>query len=437
MRFFAIFKILFGMTLAVLAFPPKSNAQDGGRAGAYLRAGAGVRPLGLGGAFVAVANDVTAGYWNPAGLGQLTQPQFAVMYSLLSLDRKYNYVAAAYPFARLGAISVSWINYQVGKIEGRDRTGAITGEFSNGENAFLFSYGKTLSSSFALGGTVKLLRHDLAQRSASGIGYDLGVLFKPKEFLTLGASRQNLQTELRWDDPAQTKEKFLPLTRVGAEIKPWPFVNLSVDYEIMAYGKNKFHAGGEFLLSRFTGFRAGNDGGAMAFGGSLLTPLSRHLLSLDYAFSRDRIDNGLTHQFALVFKFNHSSPPPIANGATTPAAVPLQPLPAQPERAQPAEDSIANVPPEIKVPDKTMFFLVQVIEVRPPFLIVSSEDFEGLQAGMPLRVYQSMLGKETGRYYGAGQAKDVSPRFAILQMNEAKQSEAFHVGDKLLLKVEP
>jgi hypothetical protein len=418
-------------------FPKELSAQDAGRAGAYLRAGAGVRPLGLGGAFVAVANDVTAGYWNPAGLGQLAEPQFAVMYSLLSLDRKYNYVAAAYPFAALGVVSVSWINYQVGKIEGRDRTGAITGEFSNGENAFLFSYGKTLSSSFALGGTVKLLRHDLAQRSASGIGYDLGVLFKPGEFLTLGASRQNLHAQLRWDDPAKTKEKFSPLTRLGAQIKPRPFVNLSVDYEMMAPGKNKFHAGGEFFLSRFAGLRAGNDGGAMAFGASFFAPASRHSLSLDYALSRDRIDESLTHQFALVFKFNHVSPPPIANGATTPAAVPPQPLPAEPERPQPAANPIAAVPPEIKIPAKTMAFVVQVIEVRPPFLIVGSENFEGLQTGLPLRIYQSMLGKETGRYYGAGQAKDVGPRFAIVQMNEAKQAEALHVGDKLLLKVEP
>jgi len=426
MRCFTIFKTLLGVTLAVLAFPPKSNAQDGGRAGAYLRAGVGVRPLGLGGAFVAVANDLTAGYWNPAGLGQLAEPQFAVMYSLLSLDRKYNYVAAAYPFARLGAVSVSWVNYQVSSIQGRDRAGAVTGEFSNGENAFLISYGKTLSSSFALGGTVKLLRHDLAQRSAAGLGYDLGVLFQPVEFLTLGAVRQNLQTQLHWDDPAKTKEKFSPLTRVGAQIKPRPFITLSADYEIMAQGKNKFHAGGEFFLSRFAGLRAGNDGGAMAFGASLLTPVSRHLLSLDYALSRDRIDDGLTHQFALVFKFNQSSPP-IANGTTTPAAVP----------PPPAVNTTATAPPETIVPAKTMLFVVQVIEVRSPFLIIGSEDLEGLQTGMPLRVYQSMLGKETGRYYGAGQTMDVSPRFAILQMNEAKQAEALHVGDKLLLKVEP
>ena len=436
MRLFSIIKTLFGVALAVLAFPPKPNAQDGGHAGAYLRAGVGVRPLGLGGAFVAVANDVTAGYWNPAGLAQLAEPQLAVMYSLLSLDRKYNYVAAAYPFARLGAVSVSWVNYQVGTIEGRDRAGAMTGEFSNGENAFLISCGKTLSSSFALGGTVKLLRHDLAQRSAAGLGYDLGVLFKPGEFLTLGAVRQNLHTQLRWNDPAKTKEKFSPLTRVGAQIKPRPFITLSADYEMMAPGKNKFHAGGEFFLSRFAGLRAGNDGGAMAFGASFFTPASRHSLSLDYALSRDRIDESLTHQFALVFKFNHSSPPPITNGATTPAAVPPQPRRAEPLPAEPAANQTDTVPPEIKIPAKTMLFVVQVIEVRPPFLIIGSEDFEGLQAGMPVRVYQSMLGKETGRYYGAGQTMDVSPRFAILQMNEAKQAEALQVGDKLLLKVE-
>ena len=37
-------------------------------AGEFLNNGAGSRALGMGGAYVAVANDVTAGYWNPAGL---------------------------------------------------------------------------------------------------------------------------------------------------------------------------------------------------------------------------------------------------------------------------------------------------------------------------------------------------------------------------------
>jgi len=43
-------------------------------AGEFISTGVGGRALAMGGAFVAVANDVTAGYWNPAGLSRIGLP---------------------------------------------------------------------------------------------------------------------------------------------------------------------------------------------------------------------------------------------------------------------------------------------------------------------------------------------------------------------------
>ena len=40
-------------------------------AGEFLATGVGARALGMGGAFVAISNDVTAGYWNPAALAHI------------------------------------------------------------------------------------------------------------------------------------------------------------------------------------------------------------------------------------------------------------------------------------------------------------------------------------------------------------------------------
>ncbi|MEK9136891.1 MAG: UPF0164 family protein, partial [Bacteroidota bacterium] len=49
-------------------------------AGEFISLGVGGRALGMGGAFVALANDVTAGYWNPAGLSHIYYPQFTLMH---------------------------------------------------------------------------------------------------------------------------------------------------------------------------------------------------------------------------------------------------------------------------------------------------------------------------------------------------------------------
>ncbi|MDZ7338396.1 MAG: hypothetical protein ONB30_07645, partial [candidate division KSB1 bacterium] len=50
-------------------------------AGEFMSVGVGARALGMGGAHVAVAKDVTAGYWNPAGLAWVTFPQLAAMHA--------------------------------------------------------------------------------------------------------------------------------------------------------------------------------------------------------------------------------------------------------------------------------------------------------------------------------------------------------------------
>jgi hypothetical protein len=50
-------------------------------AAAFLDTGVGARALAMGGAFVAVADDATAAYWNPAGLAQLGSREFTLMHA--------------------------------------------------------------------------------------------------------------------------------------------------------------------------------------------------------------------------------------------------------------------------------------------------------------------------------------------------------------------
>ena len=52
--------------------------------------GSGARATGMGGAFIAVADDATAASWNPAGLVQLEKPEFSLVYSYQNSSQKYN-----------------------------------------------------------------------------------------------------------------------------------------------------------------------------------------------------------------------------------------------------------------------------------------------------------------------------------------------------------
>lgn len=93
--------------------------------------GSGARALGMGGAFVAVADDATAASWNPGGLIQLEHPEISIAGSAFHRmednafgtnpeadgeesvsDMRLNYLSAAYPFKMLERDMVVSLNYQ-------------------------------------------------------------------------------------------------------------------------------------------------------------------------------------------------------------------------------------------------------------------------------------------------------------------------------------
>ncbi len=94
--------------------------------------GSGARALGMGGAFIGIADDATSASWNPGGLIQLEKPEISYVHSVDKLyeDRSFdlypdasgehsisldeiNYVSLAYPFNRLGKNMIVSLNYQM------------------------------------------------------------------------------------------------------------------------------------------------------------------------------------------------------------------------------------------------------------------------------------------------------------------------------------
>jgi long-subunit fatty acid transport protein len=93
--------------------------------------GSGARALGMGGAFIAVADDATAASWNPGGLIQLETPEVSVVGACFRRNEDntmgtnpeasgnqdasratVNYLSAAYPFSYLNRNMIVSINYQ-------------------------------------------------------------------------------------------------------------------------------------------------------------------------------------------------------------------------------------------------------------------------------------------------------------------------------------
>ena len=92
-------KVSFTITILILLFSFTISAEDTYRyAGEFLNVGAGARALGMGGAFVAVADDGTTAYWSPGGLPALTSKEISFMYCQQFKNLvKTNYISYVHP----------------------------------------------------------------------------------------------------------------------------------------------------------------------------------------------------------------------------------------------------------------------------------------------------------------------------------------------------
>ncbi|MCD4690332.1 PorV/PorQ family protein [bacterium] len=193
-------------------------------AGEFLTHGVGARALGMGSAFVAVADDVTAGYWNPAGVAEMTERAVQFMHSETFGD-VVNYDTGAYvhPLEEGSAIALTYVRLAVDDIpftdfeEDEERIyydpARISWE-SDSESALFVTYGRKVSPTLRLGASLKMIRKSIAEYSCYGFGFDIGAKYDLWNGFTLGANIQDVTTTyLAWD--TKEKERIWPTAKLG------------------------------------------------------------------------------------------------------------------------------------------------------------------------------------------------------------------------------
>ncbi|MFC1522737.1 hypothetical protein ACFL6Y_10035 [Elusimicrobiota bacterium] len=150
------------------------SQEVGGRAGGLWNYGAGARSIGLANTAVAMADDATAGYLNPARLSYLSKPNASLLHAALYEGAIYDYVGLAYPTMDMGAFAATVVRLGVGSIEQRDRFNNITGSYDFSTMGTAFSYGGRFSNGIRFGASLKHLRRSLAGYSSSLTSFDIG-----------------------------------------------------------------------------------------------------------------------------------------------------------------------------------------------------------------------------------------------------------------------
>jgi len=298
------------------------NAQTefGKYAGEFMAIGIGGRPLGMGGAFTGVADDVTSGYYNPAGLANLNYPQLALMHSEQFGELvNYDYASVGIPFQEDLSFGVSVMRlavdgipdtrealidgqtgtqiYDINNIYARLNYDLIT-EFSNQDWAIYLTFAKRHSKSFYWGTNIKIIRRDIAEFGATGIGFDLGAMYSPMDNLYIGANIQDVTTTLvAWN--TGLNELISPTLKIGSSYKIveilggyiMPALDFDIRFENRQFASNfnigavsfDMHAGLEWNIENLVYIRGGyNDVKQFTVGAGVKLPK----LNIDYSFAR-------------------------------------------------------------------------------------------------------------------------------------------------------
>lgn len=318
--------ILVALLCFVLAFFAQAKtADDPGRVSV------GARPLGMGKAYVGLANDVNTIFLNPAGLTQLPHWQVTSLSGKFINEVNYLNLGIAVP-TNNGTFGIGYVSSGLGFSASTTtlEAGIITASnetvsYSDYDTIWLLSYARPIRGEILSAGlTLKLFSKnlsgtDLLSGNASGYDIDLGLFFKPNSILNAGVVAQNILPasmggKITWGTgleetlPANLKSG-ISLKLLGHE---GLVLNLDNDYPISQ--KNipmTWHVGLEWKPLRFLYLRAGIDqdtfaksGGGVSVDGNLTAGIGlvHGKFRFDYAYHQYQSTPGVdNHYFALSY----------------------------------------------------------------------------------------------------------------------------------------
>ena len=315
--------------LTILLLPSGSSQADK-YAGEFLSLGVGARSLAMGSAFVAMSDDATAPYWNPAGSSQMARRQIFLQHSerfagLVSCDGGAYVHPLESLFGAKSAVGIALLRLGVddipitevpdpGEDPGPLNMPEIVGRINSSYYVAYLNYSRKAGDRWSLGGSFKIVQADLGEAGALGAGLDLGAIFRPYSKLSLGLSlRDATTTVLSWD--TGTREYVMPTTSVGFAVRaplsyPRGEFGLTGDLDFkfenrktasqfsydLASGEG--HLGAEYTYRKVVSARVGFDTGHLTLGAGV----AYKGFSFDYAHL-DHEDLGATTRLSGSYTF--------------------------------------------------------------------------------------------------------------------------------------
>jgi len=178
-----------------------AQSKIGTSAATFLGIPVGMKATAMGGAFIAIADDPSALYWNPGAISRMDQTALYVSQSNYLVESKHIWVGVQVAVTPQDAIGISVNHLDYGD---REEVTSValpdgTGEFwEAGDLCIGLSYARNVTDRFSIGGTLKYIEQNIWHEKAWTVAVDLGLLFITQfNNLRIGAVIRNFGGEMQ------------------------------------------------------------------------------------------------------------------------------------------------------------------------------------------------------------------------------------------------
>ncbi|NIR47952.1 PorV/PorQ family protein [candidate division KSB1 bacterium] len=323
--FTLVFYGLFGaQTTEAQIIPGLGGERAGTTAGSFLKIGVGGRASAIGEAFVALANDVSALYWNPAGITQLKRNNVHFSHIEYVADVQHEFLGYVRRIGSFNAVGLSIVALHTDDMNVTTEVQPFgTGEtFGFSDIMIGLTFAREFTDKFSTGVTVKYVREDLADVSMTGVLIDAGTLYKIGfRGARFAVSITNFGPEF---ETSGTVRDFLGAPREDVDFESFPaplLLRVGFVFDLIKFENSRallafqldhpndesenFNYGAEYWFNDMIALRAGYkkvaEIGGISLGFGLDMSIESLNLQLDYSFSEFGVLGNLNR-----FSFNLS-----------------------------------------------------------------------------------------------------------------------------------
>ena len=304
-------------------FPTLGGQRAGISTAEFLKISVGSRATALGDAFVAVDNDASALYWNPAGLVQFNNDQVMFSHNKWVVDINHDFIGAVYHLDGTNAFGVAMTSLYTNDMPVTTEFAPFgTGEYFKYQDlAFAVSYSRKMTDKFSFGGTVRYIEETLDKLKMRGVMIDLGTYY----WTGLGSTRfavsvSNFGNQLAPDGKVVLvgkREKsdwqsFSPPTifRIGFAFEPYQSgdnrITTSVQLNHPNDNSENVSAGVEYSWKNIVllrgGYKFNADEQNYSFGFGVYVPIRIAECTVDYSYCNfTRLGNA--QRFSIILGF--------------------------------------------------------------------------------------------------------------------------------------